>query len=174
MPGCNNNNNNNNNNKMQKEIALEHLCFLNAIEISFDDAPIFNYVSVLLNSCTCGVKSISNFFYLLLEFVCLFVCVYRVWNCDKRTKEGNPSLARNFRAILPGGRQSAVMAITAHENMNLIAVGFKDGTVVLIRGNIARDRQSRMKTVHEESQSGVYISGQGRAGVVGVVCGVIV
>ena len=90
----------------------------------------------------------------------------RVWNCDKRTKEGNPSLARNFRATVPGGRQSAVMAISAHENMNLIALGFKDGTVVLIRGNIARDRQSRVKVVHEESQPGVYVSGQKRIGVV--------
>lgn len=51
------------------------------------------------------------------------------------------------------------MAITAHENMTMIAVGFKDGTVLLIRGNIARDRQSRLRVVHEETTTGVYVTG---------------
>ena len=53
------------------------------------------------------------------------------------------------------------MAITAHENMNMIAVGFKNGTVLMIRGNIARDRQSRIRVVHEEATPGVgvYITG---------------
>ena len=52
------------------------------------------------------------------------------------------------------------MAITAHENMTMIAVGFKNGTVLLIRGNIARDRQSRQRVVHEEKEPGVYVSGK--------------
>lgn len=51
------------------------------------------------------------------------------------------------------------MAICAHENMNLIAVGFKNGTVVVLRGNITRDRQSRHRIVHEEAESGVYVTG---------------
>ncbi len=50
--------------------------------------------------------------------------------------------------------------MTAHENMNLIAVGFKDGTVLLIRGNITRDRLSRIKAVHQENEPGVYITGE--------------
>lgn len=68
-------------------------------------------------------------------------------------------LARIIRASIPGGRLSTVMAVTAHENMNLIAVGFKDGTVLVIRGNIARDRQSRIRIVHEEKSPGGYITG---------------
>lgn len=52
------------------------------------------------------------------------------------------------------------MCLTAHENMNLIAVGFKDGTVILIKGNITRDRLSRMKAVHQETEAGVYITGE--------------
>ena len=45
--------------------------------------------------------------------------------------------------------------------MNMIAVGFKDGKVLLIRGNIARDRQSRLKVVHQEPKeiTGVYVTG---------------
>ena len=84
----------------------------------------------------------------------------RVWNFDKRTKEGIPTLARTIRAVIPGAKQSSVMAITAHENMNMIAVGFKDGTVLMIRGNIARDRQSRFRVVHEEATPNVYITGK--------------
>ena len=53
-----------------------------------------------------------------------------------------------------------VMAISAHENMTMIAVGFKDGTVLLIRGNITRDRLSRQRLLHEESTAGVYITGE--------------
>ena len=57
------------------------------------------------------------------------------------------------------------MAITAHENMNMIAVGFKDGTVLLLHGNIARDRQSRVRQVHEEKAQdekaqGIYVTGK--------------
>ena len=60
-----------------------------------------------------------------------------------------------------------MMSITAHENMNLIAVGFKDGTVLVIRGNIARDRQSRFKEVHKDSSQGGYVTGNGDCGVGG-------
>ena len=52
------------------------------------------------------------------------------------------------------------MAVTAHENMNMIAVGYKDGSVVLIRGNITRDRMSRQKIVHQEETAGVYVTGR--------------
>ena len=54
---------------------------------------------------------------------------------------------------------SQVMCICAHENTNLIAIGFKDGTVTTVRGNIMRDRQSRQKIVHEESEPGTYVTG---------------
>ena len=85
-------------------------------------------------------------------YAVLFMFIFpRVWNFDKRTKEGNPTVACSIPALIPGGRRSTVVAISAHENMNLIAVGFKDGTVVLIRGNITRDRQFRSKVVHEET-----------------------
>ena len=52
------------------------------------------------------------------------------------------------------------MCLTAHENMNLIAVGFKEGTVIVIRGNITRDRLSRIKVVHQETEKGVYVTGE--------------
>ena len=52
------------------------------------------------------------------------------------------------------------MAITAHENMNLIAVGHKDGTVQLMKGNITRDRASRQVVIHKDTEAGVYVTGK--------------
>lgn len=51
------------------------------------------------------------------------------------------------------------MAVCAHENMNMIAVGFQNGTVIVIRGNITRDRTSRHRIVHEEKTDRVYVTG---------------
>jgi hypothetical protein len=92
-----------------------------------------------------------------------FCPLIRVWNLDKRDKQGNPTCARAIKAaIFDHGVQTqntAVMAICAHENMNIIAVGFKDGNVIILRGNITRDRQSRQRIVHEEQEPGVYVTG---------------
>ena len=55
--------------------------------------------------------------------------------------------------------QPQVMVVCAHENMTLMAVGFKDGTVSTIRGNLTRDRLSAVKVVHSENTPGVYITG---------------
>ena len=51
--------------------------------------------------------------------------------------------------------------VCAHESMTLMAVGFKDGTVVTVKGNLTRDRLSTMKVVHSESTPGVYVTGEG-------------
>ena len=52
------------------------------------------------------------------------------------------------------------MVVCAHESMTLLAVGFKDGTVVTVKGNLTRDRLSSMKVVHSETTLGVYVTGQ--------------
>ena len=49
--------------------------------------------------------------------------------------------------------------VCVHENMSMMAVGFKDGTVVIIRGNLTRDRFSTMRVVHSEATPGVYVTG---------------
>ena len=54
---------------------------------------------------------------------------------------------------------SQVMSVCAHENMSMIAVGFQNGTVIVIRGNITRDRMSRVRIVHEEKGDRVYVTG---------------
>jgi hypothetical protein len=72
-----------------------------------------------------------------------------------------PTLSRSIPALIPNGRQTSVMVVCAHESMTLMAVGFKDGTVVTVKGNLTRDRLSTMKVVHSESTPGVYVTGLG-------------
>ena len=48
--------------------------------------------------------------------------------------------------------------------MNLMAVGFKDGSVLLLRGNITRDRVSKTRVIHREQDMGVHITGKGGGG----------
>ncbi len=44
----------------------------------------------------------------------------------------------------------------------MIAIGFKNGTVIILKGEITRDKQSRQKFVHKESNEStepVYVTG---------------
>ena len=44
-----------------------------------------------------------------------------------------------------------VHAFCVHENMTMIAVGFADGSVSLIKGNILHDRSIRHLVVHTDT-----------------------
>uniref|UniRef100_A0A3B3RJX0 Vacuolar protein sorting-associated protein 11 homolog n=1 Tax=Paramormyrops kingsleyae TaxID=1676925 RepID=A0A3B3RJX0_9TELE len=73
----------------------------------------------------------------------------KVWNMDKRDS-GNPLCTRIFPAI-PGNKPTEVSCLSVHENLNFMAIGFTDGSVVLTKGDITRDRHSKTLTLHEGS-----------------------
>nr|XP_043898783.1 vacuolar protein sorting-associated protein 11 homolog [Solea senegalensis] len=73
----------------------------------------------------------------------------KVWNLDKRDS-GNPPCTRIFPAI-PGNKPTEVSCLSVHENLNFMAIGFTDGSVVLTKGDITRDRHSKTLTLHEGS-----------------------
>ncbi|XP_061596224.1 vacuolar protein sorting-associated protein 11 homolog [Cololabis saira] len=73
----------------------------------------------------------------------------KVWNLDKRDG-GNPLCTRIFPAI-PGNKPTEVSCLSIHENLNFMAIGFTDGSVVLTKGDITRDRHSKTVTLHEGS-----------------------
>ncbi|KAG5843852.1 hypothetical protein ANANG_G00155290 [Anguilla anguilla] len=56
----------------------------------------------------------------------------KVWNLDKRDS-GNPLCTRIFPAI-PGNKPTEVSCLSVHENLNFMAIGFTDGSVVLTKG----------------------------------------
>lgn len=66
----------------------------------------------------------------------------KVWNQEKADKQGIPLCVRIVRAVA-GINVSPVKSLAVHENLNLMAVGFDDGNVLLFRGDITRDRQSK-------------------------------
>uniref|UniRef100_A0A8C9U302 Vacuolar protein sorting-associated protein 11 homolog n=1 Tax=Scleropages formosus TaxID=113540 RepID=A0A8C9U302_SCLFO len=71
----------------------------------------------------------------------------KVWNLDKRDS-GSPLCTRIFPAI-PGNKPTEVSCLSVHENLNFMAIGFTDGSVVLTKGDITRDRHSKTLTLHE-------------------------
>uniref|UniRef100_A0A3Q2QIU7 Vacuolar protein sorting-associated protein 11 homolog n=1 Tax=Fundulus heteroclitus TaxID=8078 RepID=A0A3Q2QIU7_FUNHE len=73
----------------------------------------------------------------------------KVWNLDKRDS-GNPLCTRIFPAV-PSNKPAEVSCLSVHENLNFMAIGFTDGSVVLTKGDITRDRHSKTLTLHEGS-----------------------
>ncbi|KAM3830816.1 vacuolar protein sorting-associated protein 11 homolog [Vipera latastei] len=71
----------------------------------------------------------------------------KVWNLEKRDG-GTPQCTRIFPAI-PGNKLTLVSCLTVHENLNFMAIGFVDGSVVLIKGDITRDRHSKTQVLQE-------------------------
>ncbi|XP_030077168.1 vacuolar protein sorting-associated protein 11 homolog [Microcaecilia unicolor] len=71
----------------------------------------------------------------------------KVWNLEKRDG-GNPLCTRIFPAI-PGNKPTVVSCLTVHENLNFMAIGFTDGSVVLTKGDITRDRHSKTHILQE-------------------------
>lgn len=71
----------------------------------------------------------------------------KVWDLDKTDKEtGHPLCTRISRA-LPAGRAGVgtVACIVVHEGLQHLALGFMDGTIVLFRGDVTKDRHSKPK-----------------------------
>ncbi|XP_071483682.1 vacuolar protein sorting-associated protein 11 homolog [Diadema antillarum] len=69
--------------------------------------------------------------------------VIKVWNLDKRDKSNNPSCTRITRALPGSNVASNVTAIAVSENLNMMAIGFQDGSVTLFKGDVTRDRHSK-------------------------------
>ncbi|KAI8830843.1 hypothetical protein BC829DRAFT_437924 [Chytridium lagenaria] len=78
--------------------------------------------------------------------------VVKVWNLDKMDKSNRaPSLARSTK-VQHGNKIFPVTALAVLENMSQIAVGLENGVVLLIRGDISRDRVTKTKVIHESSE----------------------
>ncbi|PVD32476.1 hypothetical protein C0Q70_07915 [Pomacea canaliculata] len=74
----------------------------------------------------------------------------KVWNLDKIDK-GIPVCTRLTRAI-PSNKPTPVTCFTVHENFNFMAVGFENGTVILYKGDVTRDRHSKQRVVFENAR----------------------
>ena len=70
-----------------------------------------------------------------------------MWNLDKVDKHGNPLCIRISRAI-PNNKPVQASALAVHENLNLMAVGFEDGSILLFRGKQANDDEEGENTLY--------------------------
>jgi hypothetical protein len=60
--------------------------------------------------------------------------VLKVWNLDKLDKQGHPMCVRISR-VIPHNKPTPATALSVYDNLNLMAVGFSDGSILLYRGD---------------------------------------
>ncbi|XP_064597137.1 vacuolar protein sorting-associated protein 11 homolog [Liolophura sinensis] len=87
----------------------------------------------------------------------------KVWNLEKMEK-GSPVCTRIARAI-PGNKPTPVTCFTVHENLNWMAIGFENGSVVLLKGDVTRDRHSKQRVAYETNKpiTGVHFKSMGKS-----------
>ncbi|KAF9150102.1 hypothetical protein BG015_008084 [Linnemannia schmuckeri] len=80
------------------------------------------------------------------------VQVIKFWDLDKpdRNKPG-PTLERSIR-VTQQGNAFPVSALAVLENLSQVAVGLANGTVVLIYGDLMRERTTAQKVVHQNDE----------------------
>ncbi|XP_054007633.1 vacuolar protein sorting-associated protein 11 homolog isoform X2 [Hylaeus anthracinus] len=76
----------------------------------------------------------------------------KVWNLGKPDKQGNPTCIRISRAI-PSYRAVPATALCVHSNLSLMAVGFGDGSIMLYRGDLTRERKNWIKVLKDTNLS---------------------
>eukprot|EP01137_Pigoraptor_chileana_P023996 Opistho-2@91225 len=76
--------------------------------------------------------------------------VVKVWSRDKMDRQGCPACVRTIK-VSHNGRPSPVSTLAVLENLTQLAVGLVDGTVILIRGDVSRDRFTRQKILHTDA-----------------------
>ncbi|KAJ8686405.1 hypothetical protein QAD02_022199 [Eretmocerus hayati] len=79
----------------------------------------------------------------------------KVWNLAKRDKQGSPTCVRTSRAI-PSYKAVPASALCVHSSLTLMAVGFEDGSIMLYRGDLTRERKNKIKVFKD---SNVMITG---------------
>ncbi|XP_076642334.1 vacuolar protein sorting 11 [Halictus rubicundus] len=76
----------------------------------------------------------------------------KVWNLAKLDKQGNPTCVRISRAI-PSNRGVPATALYVHTSLTLMAIGFGDGSIMLYRGDLTRERKIKIKVLKSTNVS---------------------
>ncbi|XP_024946618.1 vacuolar protein sorting-associated protein 11 homolog isoform X2 [Cephus cinctus] len=89
--------------------------------------------------------------------------IIKVWNLAKPDKQGNPTCVRISRAV-PGYRAVQATALCVHSSLTLMAVGFGDGSIMLYRGDLTRERKNKIKVLKDSSApiTGLALKTSGR------------
>lgn len=76
----------------------------------------------------------------------------KVWNLAKKDKQGFPTCVRISRAI-PSYRAVPVSSLCVHSSLTLMAVGFEDGSIMLYRGDLTRERKNKIRVLKDTNTS---------------------
>lgn len=77
--------------------------------------------------------------------------IIKLWNLDKRDKKTNDPNCHTIVHVSNGDNTFPISAFDISSDLNIIALGFADGAVVLVRGDIIHDRGSRQRLVYDSS-----------------------
>ncbi|PNH61367.1 hypothetical protein VD0001_g9704 [Verticillium dahliae] len=78
--------------------------------------------------------------------------VLKVWALDKLVKKTNMPTCLSTLRINNGKKQFPISALTALDDLSQIAVGFANGTVTVIRGDLINDLGAKQRIMHESEE----------------------
>ncbi|KAF3025668.1 hypothetical protein E8E14_013787 [Neopestalotiopsis sp. 37M] len=78
--------------------------------------------------------------------------VLKVWALDKPVKKTGLPTCLSTLNINNGRKQFPISAFTAEDDLSQVAVGFANGSVTLIRGDLIHDRGTKQRTVHDSEE----------------------
>lgn len=78
--------------------------------------------------------------------------VLKVWALDKPEKKTGLPACLSTLSISNGRKQFPISALAALDDLSQLAVGFANGAVTVIRGDLIHDRGARQRIVHESEE----------------------
>ncbi|KAJ9143422.1 Vacuolar protein sorting-associated protein 11 [Pleurostoma richardsiae] len=78
--------------------------------------------------------------------------VLKVWALDRPVKKTGMPTCLSTLAINNGKKQFPISAFTATEDLSQLAVGFANGAVTVIRGDLIHDRGAKQRIVYESEE----------------------
>jgi vacuolar protein sorting-associated protein 11 len=78
--------------------------------------------------------------------------VLKVWALDKTVKKTGLPTCQSTLSIQNGRKQFPISAFTALDDLSQLAVGFANGAVTVIRGDLIHDRGAKQRTVFESEE----------------------
>ncbi|CZR52178.1 related to PEP5 protein [Phialocephala subalpina] len=78
--------------------------------------------------------------------------ILKVWALDKPVKKTGLPTCQSTLSIQNGRKPFPISAFTALDDLSQLAIGFANGSVTVVRGDLVHDRGAKQRTVHESEE----------------------
>ncbi|KAF4634433.1 hypothetical protein G7Y89_g3673 [Cudoniella acicularis] len=78
--------------------------------------------------------------------------ILKVWALDKPVKKTGLPTCQSTLSIQNGRKPFPISAFAALDDLSQLAVGFANGSVTVVRGDLVHDRGAKQRTVHESEE----------------------